>query len=114
MDSADAARDLVAQTPLAAGAAWLAEERVNFRRELAAQVARSPNGQAVAYPVVRTVQVDGMCSEVVAPCPDLDDERALQAQAIALEVARALDVTGMLAVEMFDTDDGMLINELAM
>ena len=55
-----------------------------------------------------------MCSEVVAPCPDLDDERALQAQAIALEVARALDVTGMLAVEMFDTDDGMLINELAM
>ncbi|MDP4690168.1 MAG: 5-(carboxyamino)imidazole ribonucleotide synthase [Candidatus Nanopelagicales bacterium] len=114
VDSADAARDLVAQTPLAAGAAWLAEERVNFRRELAAQVARSPHGQAVAYPVVRTVQVDGMCSEVVAPCPDLDDERALQAQAIALEVARALDVTGMLAVEMFDTDDGMLINELAM
>lgn len=114
VDDADAARDLVAQTPLAEGAAWLAEERVNFRRELAAQVARSPHGQAVAYPVVRTVQVDGMCSEVVAPCPDLDDERALQAQAIALEVARTLDVTGMLAVEMFDTADGVLINELAM
>lgn len=114
VDDADAARDLVSQTPLAEGAAWLAEERVNFRRELAAQVARSPHGQAVAYPVVRTVQVDGMCSEVVAPCPDLDDERALQAQAIALEVARTLDVTGMLAVEMFDTADGVLINELAM
>lgn len=114
VDDADAARDLVSRTPLAEGAAWLAEERVNFRRELAAQVARSPHGQAVAYPVVRTVQVDGMCSEVVAPCPDLDDERALQAQAIALEVARTLDVTGMLAVEMFDTADGVLINELAM
>lgn len=114
VDDAQQARTIIAETPLVAGAAWLAEECVGFRRELAAQVARSPHGQAVAYPIVRTVQVDGMCSEVIAPCPDLDEERALEAQGIALEVARALDVTGMLAVEMFETDDGVLINELAM
>jgi 5-(carboxyamino)imidazole ribonucleotide synthase len=112
--SAEQAREVMTQTPLVPGARWLAEELVPFTRELAAQVARSPHGQAVAYPVVRTVQVDGMCSEVVAPCPDLPDERALEAQRIALDIARALDVTGMLAVELFDTPAGVLVNELAM
>lgn len=114
VDDAAAARAVMSETDLVPGARWLAEQRVDFTRELAAQVARSPHGQAVAYPVVRTVQVDGMCSEVVAPCPDLADEHALEAQRIALEIARALDVTGMLAVELFDTPDGVLVNELAM
>jgi 5-(carboxyamino)imidazole ribonucleotide synthase len=114
VDDADEARRVMETTPLVPGARWLAEERVPFTRELAAQVARSPHGQAVAYPVVRTVQVDGMCSEVVAPCPDLPEERALAAQRIALEIARALDVTGMLAVELFDTSSGIVVNELAM
>lgn len=114
VDDADEARRVMETTPLVPGARWLAEERVPFTRELAAQVARSPHGQAVAYPVVRTVQVDGMCSEVVAPCPDLPEERALEAQRIALEIARALDVTGMLAVELFDTPGGIVVNELAM
>jgi 5-(carboxyamino)imidazole ribonucleotide synthase len=114
VDDVASAQRVMAETPLVAGARWLAEERVPFTRELAAQVARSPHGQAVAYPIVRTVQVDGMCSEVVAPCPDLSDDRALEAQRIALEIARALDVTGMLAVELFDTPAGVLVNELAM
>lgn len=111
---ADEARQVMEQTPLVQGARWLAEERVPFTRELAAQVARSPHGQAVAYAVVRTVQVDGMCSEVVAPCPELPEEMALEAQRIALEIARVLDVTGMLAVELFDTPEGLVVNELAM
>lgn len=114
VDSPDEALDVMAATPLAPGARWLAEELVPFTRELAAQVARSPSGQAVAYPVVRTVQVNGMCSEVVAPCPDIDEDRAVEAQRIALTVAEALGVTGMLAVEMFDAPEGLLINELAM
>ena len=96
------------------GAQWLAEEAVPFVQELAVQVARSPSGQTVAYPVVRTVQVDGICSEVVAPAPMLSDERAITAQRIALEIAGALNVTGMLAVEMFDTGDALFVNELAM
>lgn len=114
VESPEAAGDVMSTTPLVPGAAWLAEELVPFTRELAAQVARSPHGQAVAYPVSRTVQVNGMCSEVVAPCPDLSEGRALEAQEIALRLARHLDVTGMLAVELFETPDGLLINELAM
>ena len=114
VDDANAAAGIVASTPLIPGARWLAEERVRFTRELSAQVARAPSGQAVAYPVVRTVQVDGMCSEVVAPCPDLPDERAMEAQGIALRIAGELGVAGMLAVEMFDTGIALLVNELAM
>lgn len=104
----------VMATPLPTGASWLAEEAVPFVQELSAQVARSPGGQSVAYPVVRTVQADGICSEVVAPAPGLDAERAVAAQRIALEIAGSLNVTGMLAVELFDTGDRLLVNELAM
>ena len=96
------------------GAQWLAEEAVPFVQELSAQVARSPSGQSVAYPVVRTVQSNGICSEVVAPAPGLDPERAVAAQRIALQIAGSLNVTGMLAVEMFDTGEDLLVNELAM
>jgi 5-(carboxyamino)imidazole ribonucleotide synthase len=92
----------------------LGEAYVSFERELAVQVARSPLGQAVAYPVVETVQVDGVCREVLAPAPGLETGMAVAAQHAALTIAHELGVTGMLAVEMFQTSDGILVNELAM
>jgi 5-(carboxyamino)imidazole ribonucleotide synthase len=102
-------------TAEASGVRLLAEERVDFRRELSAVVARSPSGQAAAYPVVASTQQDGICLEVVAPAPDLAEHLALEAQRIALTVAKELDVTGVLAVELFETVDGrVLVNELAM
>ena len=64
---------------LARGEALLAEERVDFTRELAVLVARSPHGQAAVYPVVETVQVDGICREVFAPAAIAEDH-ALAAQ----------------------------------
>jgi 5-(carboxyamino)imidazole ribonucleotide synthase len=97
------------------GVRLLAEERVNFRRELSALVVRAPSGQAAAYPIVASTQVDGICREVIAPAPDLAPHLAGQAQEIALRIAGALDVTGVLAVELFETNDGrVLVNELAM
>jgi len=97
------------------GVRILAEELVDFRRELSAIVARSPSGQAAAYPVVQTTQLDGICHEVIAPAPDLSDALAGEAQALALRVAGELGVTGILAVELFETADGrILVNELAM
>ncbi|MDQ1628755.1 MAG: 5-(carboxyamino)imidazole ribonucleotide synthase [Actinomycetota bacterium] len=97
----------------AGGGSLLAEERVEFTRELAVLVARSPHGQAAVYPVVETVQVDGVCREVLAPAR-ISEEHALAAQEAALRVAEGLDVTGVFAVEMFDTPAGVLVNELAM
>jgi 5-(carboxyamino)imidazole ribonucleotide synthase len=97
------------------GIALLAEEFVPFRRELAALVARSPSGQGAAYPVVQTVQADGICREVIAPAPGLDPEAASAAPALALRIAEALGVVGLLAVELFETAaGGLLVNELAM
>jgi 5-(carboxyamino)imidazole ribonucleotide synthase len=97
------------------GVRILAEERVAFDRELSALVARSPSGQAAAYPVVESVQREGICREVVAPAPGLSDALATEAQGLALRIARELEVTGILAVELFETADGrILVNELAM
>lgn len=99
---------------LAGGVPLLAEGFVPFERELAVLVARSPHGQGVSYPVVETVQRDGICVEVLAPAPGLDPEQAAQAQRVALQIADELGVTGLLAVEMFDTGHGLVVNELAM
>lgn len=97
------------------GVQLLAEELVDYRRELSAIVARSASGQAAAYAVVESTQREGICREVVAPAPDLDSELAGHAQEIALRLAGELGVVGILAVELFETTDGrVLVNELAM
>ncbi|MEZ0074916.1 5-(carboxyamino)imidazole ribonucleotide synthase [Planotetraspora sp. GP83] len=103
-----------ARETLGHGVPVYAEAFVPFERELAVLVARSPHGQGVSYPVVETVQKDGICVEVIAPAPNLSDEEAAAAQHIALKIARELGVTGLLAVEMFATKAGLIVNELAM
>jgi 5-(carboxyamino)imidazole ribonucleotide synthase len=104
-----------ADEALASGRALLAEELVDFRRELSALVARSPSGETSNYPIVESRQVDGVCSEVIAPAPGLDPALDAEARAIAIRIATELDVTGILAVELFETTDGrLLVNELAM
>ncbi|MGW4293523.1 5-(carboxyamino)imidazole ribonucleotide synthase [Micromonospora chersina] len=113
VDDATAAAEL-ATTLLAGGTPLIVEERVALRRELAVQVARSPFGQVAAYPVVETVQRDGICVEVLAPAPDLPEERAVAAQQLAIDLATALGVVGLLAVELFETPTGLVVNELAM
>ncbi|MER7166530.1 5-(carboxyamino)imidazole ribonucleotide synthase [Micromonospora sp. NPDC000207] len=113
VDDAAHATELVA-TLLAGGTKLIVEEKVALRRELAVQVARSPFGQVAAYPVVETVQVDGICVEVLAPAPGLSEERAVAAQQLAIDLATALGVVGLLAVELFETPAGLVVNELAM
>jgi 5-(carboxyamino)imidazole ribonucleotide synthase len=99
---------------VATGTELIVEERVALRRELAAQVARSPFGQVAAYPVVETVQRDGICVEVIAPAPDLPEALALYAQQLAIDLATDLGVVGLLAVELFETGTRLMVNELAM
>jgi 5-(carboxyamino)imidazole ribonucleotide synthase len=91
----------------------LGEQLVPFRRELAQLVARRPSGEVRAWPLVETVQRDGVCAEVTAPAPDAEG-LAGTARELAIAIAEGLDVTGVLAVELFDTADGLLVNELAM
>lgn len=108
-------------TLLAGGTELIVEERVPLRRELAVQVARSPFGQVAAYPVVETVQRDGICVEVLAPASGLPEEQAVAAQQLAIDLATALGVVGLLAVELFEVAGGpgaagsrLVVNELAM
>ena len=117
--AADAA-DWLAAAADGSGAALLVEEQVPFTRELAALVARRPGGELRAWPVVESVQRDGVCAEVVAPAPGLDPRTRDAALAIARTVAEGLDVVGVLAVELFEVADPsggaprVLVNELAM
>jgi 5-(carboxyamino)imidazole ribonucleotide synthase len=96
------------------GIELVAEEHVPFERVLAVLVARSPHNQAAVYPVVQTIQRDGICREVLAPAPGLDENLAVEAERLGLAIAAGIGVTGLLAVELFQTGDGLLVNELAM
>jgi 5-(carboxyamino)imidazole ribonucleotide synthase len=97
------------------GGPLLVEELVEFRRELAQLIARRPSGEIGVWPVVESVQRDGVCAEVIAPAPRAAGRLSDVAADIALTVAEGLGVTGVLAVELFETtDDRLLINELAM
>ncbi|MET8422333.1 5-(carboxyamino)imidazole ribonucleotide synthase [Nocardia sp. NPDC004860] len=112
-DAAEAAP--VIEDQLAHGVSLLAEAKVDLKRELSAMVARSPFGQAAAWPVVETVQRNGQCAVVIAPAQDLNEARATEAEALALRLASELGVTGAMAVELFETHAGeLLVNELAM
>jgi 5-(carboxyamino)imidazole ribonucleotide synthase len=97
------------------GGRLLAEEKVNFVRELAQLSARRPSGEFETWPLVQTVQANGVCSEVLSPAPGADQATLEKAAEIARGVAEGLGVTGVLAVELFETPNGrLLINELAM
>ena len=97
------------------GGSLLAEEKVNFVRELAQLSARRPSGEFATWPLVQTVQANGVCSEVLSPAPGADRATLERAAEISRGVAEGLGVTGVLAVELFETPNGrLLINELAM
>ena len=112
--SAAEAATVLATTGLAHGIDLIAEEYVPFDRELAVLAARSPHRQGAVYAVVQTIQRDGICREVIAPAPGLAPGRRAQAAELALRLAEELGVIGLLAVEMFETPAGLLVNELAM
>lgn len=97
----------------------LVEQAVPFTRELAVLLARSPGGELRTWPVAQTVQDGGICSEVVAPAPGLEEAAVAQAQEIGRTVAERFGVTGVLAVELFAVEaagrpTALYVNELAM
>ena len=107
-DVSDAAELLASDVDL------IAEELVRLRRELAVSIARTPSGSTVVYPVVETVQSGGICTEVIAPAPNASPALIERARHIATTIADAVGVTGVMTVELFETADGLLVNELAM
>ena len=101
------ARELLERGPV------VVEERVALVGEVAQLVARSLDDEVVTYPLVTTVQSDGMCVEVQYPSDVADDLHA-QARELSVAIARDIDLVGVMAVEFFVTTEGLLINELAL
>jgi 5-(carboxyamino)imidazole ribonucleotide synthase len=93
----------------------IAEEFIDFARELSVLVVRRPGGQAVAYPVSESVQTDGICTATITPAPGLRPDQVRECQALGMRIAAELDVVGVLAVELMQAVDGsIVVNELAM
>jgi 5-(carboxyamino)imidazole ribonucleotide synthase len=89
------------------------EEQMALRSEVAQLVARATDGTLIFYPVVTTVQRDGMCAEVRFPS-ELDEHSLAQAQELTRKIADLVEGVGIMAVEYFVTDDGLFINEIAL
>jgi 5-(carboxyamino)imidazole ribonucleotide synthase len=90
----------------------LAETFVAVAKELVVVVVRRPGGHLRVYPVAQVTNTDGVCREIVAPAP-VSPTVAEQARTLARRIADELDTVGVLAVELFWTADGLLVNELA-
>ena len=95
------------------GGQLLCEQKVSFARELSQLVARNSAGDIVTWNTVQTVQAGGVCAEVIAPAPLPVNSKL--ADEIARTISEQLGVTGVMAVELFETKTGdLLVNELAM
>lgn len=92
----------------------LIEEIIDFDFEIAVMVARSPHGQATTWAPTQTIQNNGICTMTISPAPQLSQDLTEKAQKLALEVAAAVGVVGVMAVEMFVKNEVLYINELAM
>lgn len=102
------------------GAAWkpfegglaVVEKWVQFSGEYSVVCGRSVSGRVVSYPLIHNTHRDHIlhCSE----CPaGLDGKREREAQELAAGIAEALELVGLVAVELFLTESGWLVNELA-
>jgi 5-(carboxyamino)imidazole ribonucleotide synthase len=98
---------------LTATSSVVVEERLNLRGELALVVVRGVNGEFKSYPLVSTVQSKGMCVEVRYPA-DVDEATALEANRLGRKIANLVGAVGVMAVEFFLGDHGLVVNEIAL
>jgi 5-(carboxyamino)imidazole ribonucleotide synthase len=98
---------------LCASTSVVVEERLNLRGELALVVVRGVNGEYASYPLVSTVQSKGMCVEVRYPA-DVDESTVLEANRLGRKIANLVGAVGVLAIEFFVGDHGLVVNEIAL
>ena len=106
--------ELSAKKVIAEWGKALYEEVVPFDRELSILIARSPHNQVATWAVTETIQRDGICIETITPAPNLSEEIANLAQQIASDIANTIKLVGVMAVELFQVGDKLLVNEIAL
>jgi 5-(carboxyamino)imidazole ribonucleotide synthase len=95
------------------GAPAVAEELVRFRREISVVLARGIAGEVRIYPIAENVHRRHVLHTTRAPAPMTPDAQH-KAERIAVTIAEALGHVGVMAVEMFELEDGkLLVNEIA-
>lgn len=107
--------------PASSGAAWDAlgavlatlERRVEFQRELAIVALRGLDGRVITYPLTETRHESGILVSAVAPAPRVPEALQRAAASIAARVLEALDHVGVLAIECFEVDGHLMVNEFA-
>ena len=111
----------VLREPLDAEAAWegmggvplLLEAFVKFRRELSVVCARGVSGDVIHYPLCENVHEEGILRTTRAPAAGITDRIKKDAEEIGTAVLQNVGHVGVLAVELFETDAGLLANEIA-
>ena len=91
----------------------IAEEFINFSRELSVIAVRSASGELKVYPLAENQHNDGILRYSTAPAPKLDKDTAAQASLYMKELLEALKHVGVLTLELFETDSGLIANEMA-
>lgn len=95
------------------GAELIVEQFIPFEKEISVVAARSTNGEIKAFAVAENIHIENILHQTIVPAR-VSSEQAKQAEDIALQIAEALDVVGLIAVEMFLTKEGrIVVNELA-
>ena len=91
----------------------LLEPKLDLVRELAVITARRPGGETATWPVVETVQQDAMCRELIVPARS-DPTTLDRATELGRSITEAIGAVGIVAVELFETPEGLVVNELAL
>ena len=95
------------------GRELIVEGFVPFERELSMLAARGRDGQMVFWPLVENVHHEGILRLTRAPAEDVDPDTEQAAQGYLRRLMERLDYVGVLALELFDTADGLVANEMA-
>ena len=94
-------------------ASLVCEGVVSFRRELSVLAVRGRDGTTAVWPLVENTHHDGILHVSLAPAPGLTDALQHDAETLAGAVLDALEHVGVICIELFDTDHGLVANEFA-
>lgn len=91
----------------------IVEEMVSFSRELSVIAVRNSRGEIVVYPLIENIHRDGILRRSEFPAPSVSIQLQQQAQHIVTAIAHELQYVGALAVELFEVNGALVINEMA-
>jgi 5-(carboxyamino)imidazole ribonucleotide synthase len=93
------------------GGSFILEQAIGFSRELSIITVRNANGECQFYPLCENKHKQGILTTTLVPAKE--SEHSHKAQAYAQKIADTLNYVGVLVVEMFETEEGLFINEMA-